>query len=156
MLKQHLRPNTSRISAFPNQFYLQVIISRASTGFIAVDKGRLVDVVNYQVEIAVVVQIGIGGPVGKTFLIEPPSSSLVGKSKVAVVLVGIVGIFRLNGMACYPTSTNSSSSELICSVSSGFSVKSSAFTFSATCFGSRAPTSAATTAGWWMVQLMAN
>jgi len=61
------------------------------TGVIPVDKGRHINIVDYHIQISVVIQITIDGTVGMGGCRKTPFFGLLGKCKVPVVMKGIVG-----------------------------------------------------------------
>src|SRR6266542_5793919 len=92
----HLRADSGGISAGAMQNYGQVVPAPDLTRAVAIDRGRRIDVVHYQIERPAVVQVDVRGAIRETRLSESPRLCHVRESKIAVVVVGKVrdGDFR--------------------------------------------------------------
>jgi hypothetical protein len=67
------------------------VVAVAAGSAVAVHECGHVGVVDHQVQVAVVVEIGVGRAVGVAGHVQPPVGRLVGEGEVAVVAEGIVG-----------------------------------------------------------------
>src|SRR5690606_14831347 len=70
----------------------QVIVVQLLIGVVSIDKGRGIDIVDHQVQVPVIVQVGIGDPIGKGGGFKAPGHIGVFKSDVPIVPKGIIGL----------------------------------------------------------------
>ncbi len=84
------RPNAAGVGRRAFQRHLQEVMPIALAGVVAINARGFVDVVDDQVQRAVVVQVHVRGAVGKPGIGQPPLLRAVGEGEIAVVLVGIV------------------------------------------------------------------
>ena len=89
--EDQLRPDPASVGRFPRQLDLQVMMGVVSWLDIFVDGRGRVDVVDHQVEPAVVIEIGIRRAIGEARLLHSPCFRLVGERQIAVVMEHIVG-----------------------------------------------------------------
>ncbi len=67
-----------------------VVVVIKLPGIIPVDEGGTVLVVDDQVEVAVIIEVAIGGAVGKRGLCKTPGQTFVGEGKFAIIAEGFV------------------------------------------------------------------
>ena len=93
MPNAHLCTDRKRVLTFSPEFKTEVIgfIFTQSIGIVPVHKGGHIDVVDHQIQIAVVVQIPISGTVGKTGFGQAPLLGFVLKGKIALIGKCVVG-----------------------------------------------------------------
>src|SRR5205085_8006335 len=64
---------------------LEVVMRRIAGRHVLIDECRRVNVVDHEIELAVVIQIRVGRTIGKSRLVDSPAPAFVGEGHVAVV-----------------------------------------------------------------------
>ena len=84
------RSDSRRVRCRAAQVNRQVVILVDLARMVSVDRRGGIDVIHDEIERATVVEIGVGCPVGKARLRQPPRLCHVGESQIAIVAIGIV------------------------------------------------------------------
>ena len=84
-------PNPLCVLAGALQLYLQIMMARLALCLVAIDKGGLVDIIDHQIQIAIVIQIGISGAVAVRRLCDAPVLGFIDKRLSGLVGKNIVG-----------------------------------------------------------------
>src|SRR5438876_12147892 len=89
-IDRDLSPDPLRIQASPFQFQLQIMIIQLLIGSVLVYESRLVDIVYHQVEVSVIVQVGISGPIAIGRLRTTPLCARIAETQVAIIAKYII------------------------------------------------------------------
>src|SRR6266487_5044805 len=87
-----LSTHAAGIGAGAAQAHREKVVTGAVqvTGAIAIHRRRRVEIVHYQVERAVVIEIDVGGAIGESRGVESPGGGQVGEGQVAVVVERVI------------------------------------------------------------------
>ena len=88
--EDQFRSDPPSIRRLPLQLDLQVVMSVVLGLDIFVDECGRVDVVHHEIELAVVIEIGISGAIRKARLAHPPFFGSIGKCQISLVPEDIV------------------------------------------------------------------
>ena len=90
LVQRYLCAQALFVLAFAFQFEVQVMVFKALVCFVLVNRGGQVDVVDHQIQVTVVVQIGVGCPVAVGGLGDAPGLTDILEAQVAVVFEEVV------------------------------------------------------------------